>query len=237
MPILDPAMDKVIQWEGERKDFPRGPMYWVSKGGDVNGKGKGHEWEALTAGAEGGKERKEKVCKLSTTYPEPIIEAAPIMNGHAVKPEHLSAPTEIDLPSTLHAQARPMEPEAGKSEGEGEKSAIVQEGKLIPASRTELMTFVTAAEGVETLNEKTENLDLNGEAKGPLENWNGPHKTATANLLDPSVESEGKGIMVGTKDTHQHHAASDANPVVGGEVKEASKAHIEPGSGGLMEKV
>lgn len=211
-------MEKVIRWEGERKDFPRGPMYWVNKGGDANGKGEGHELEALAAGAEGGKERMEKVCRISTTYPEPVTEAALIMNGHAVKPEHLSAPTEIDLPSTLHAQAQPMEPEAGKSEaeGEGEESAVVQEGKLIPASRPEPVTFVTAAEEVETLNEKTENLALNGQAKRPLENGNGPHKTATANLLDPSVQSEGAGVMVGTEDAHQYHAASDADPAVGG---------------------
>jgi CRAL/TRIO domain len=224
MPILDPAMEKVIQWEGERKDFPRGPMYWVNKSGETNGKGEGHNLEALAVGAEGGKERLEKVCKISTKYPDPVTEAAPVMNGHAVKPEYLSAPTEIDLPSTLHQAKSPHQesskPENGKVEAEegGEEKAVVQEGKLIPASRPEPVTFVTAAEGVETLNEKTENLALNGHAKGPVENGNGPHKTATANLLDPNVAPEvGK---TGTEDSDEHPAASETSSGIVEKVKE-----------------
>ncbi len=203
-PALDPALEKVIQWEGDRKDFPRGPMYWINKGNMIAG----HDMEALAAGTEGGKERREKVCRITTTYPEPVTQAAPVMNGHAVKADYLTAPTEVDLPSTIHSQAPPIlrepsNPKEGTAEAELEaENAVVQEGKLIPASRPEPVTFVTASESVETLNEKTENLALNGSANG---NGKAPHKTAIANLLDPSLNIEKeKGVeAIGAEDANQ----------------------------------
>lgn len=244
-------MESFIKWEGERKEFPRGPMYWVNcdgeKAGAGSGKGTGFHMEALAVGAEGGKERNEKVCKIETKFPETATE----MNGHAnhvLKKEMLTAPTETDLPSTLQTQSlqvpgqqqsKEVAEEEPKAEADG-GNLVVQEGKLIPASRPEPVTFVTATEGVETndtLNEKTGNLALNGngEAKGP-------HQTKTANLLDPNVAVTGVNGDVATEDAHQHHSASDiTDPAVGGGVEEADEAHTsgnhrEEGVG-LVEKV
>ncbi|KAE9371627.1 CRAL/TRIO domain-containing protein [Stipitochalara longipes BDJ] len=225
-PVVDPAMEKFINWEGDRKEFPRGPMYWVNSNGDGKGReGKeGFDMEALAVGAEGGKLRREKVCRISTQFPVTATE----MNGHAnpaLKKEMLTAPTEVDLPSTLQAEIplrqEPSKPATEARGAEGENVAV-QEGTLIPASRPEPVTFVTAAEGVETLNEKTGNLALNGEAKGP-------HQTKTANLLDPAVAVNGNGV--GKEDAHVHLEAG--KQAVGGGVEDADRAH----GGGLVEKV
>jgi hypothetical protein len=235
-PILDPAMENLIQWEGERKDFPRGPMYWVNKGNENDG----HDMEALAAGTEAGKDRREKICRISTTYPKPVTEVPPVMNGHAVKPEYLTAPTEVDLPSTLHSQLQSQPPltqqeplengnEEGEGEGEGEKKAVVQEGKLIPASRPEPVSFVTASEGVETLNEKTENLSLNGNANG---NRNPPRKTTSAKPSDPAITAaNGEKVL----NADQNHGLSNTTaPAVGGGVDELGRKSHE---GELGQKV
>jgi hypothetical protein len=236
-PVLDPAMAKVLTFEDGRKEFPRGPMFWINEG-KKGEEAKGFEMEALAVGAEGGKERREKICTISTKYPETATE----MNGHAdpvaVRKELLTAPTETDLPSTIQKETPASQSEPAKAEEEGKSEVngeqpVVQGGKLIPASRPEPVTFATATEGVDTLNEKTENLALNGngEAKGP-------HQTKTANLLDPSLSTNGD---VATENAHQHHAASDvADAAVGGGVEEADKAHTSEnhaGSGGLVEKM
>lgn len=186
--------------------------------------------EALAAGTEDGKERREKVCRITTKYPEPVTEAPPVMNGHAVKPEHLTAPTELDLPSTIQPQPQPQlaptQQELSKPEETAaeEEKAVVQEGKLIPASRPEPVTFVTATEGVETLNEKTENLTLNGSANG---NGNAPYKTITANLLDPNVKSD-EGKAAGTEAAHEKHELHEsATPALGTGVEEPPRKSLE----------
>ncbi|PMD30679.1 CRAL/TRIO domain-containing protein [Hyaloscypha variabilis F] len=210
-PVPDPAMEKYISWEGERKEFPRGPMYWVNSNGDGKGKAgkEGFDMEALAVGAEGGKERREKVCRIATQFPVSATDT--VTNGHAnpLLKEMLTAPTEVDLPSTIQASSLQQEPSKP-----AEAEVAVQEGTLIPASRPEPVTFVTAAEGIETLNEKTDTLALNGEAKGP-------HQTKTANLLDPSVAVNGNAV--GTEDAHQH--VEKGQKAVGGGVEEADRAH------------
>jgi hypothetical protein len=234
-------MEHFIKWEGDRKEFPRGPMYWVNfdEEGEKGKAGKtGFDMEALAVGAEGGKERREKICRIETKFPEMAVE----MNGHVgvVKKEQLTAPTETDLPSTLlQVPGQQQLKEQGKAEGE--ETVTIQEGTLIPASRPEPISFVTASEGIDTLNEKAGDLALNGEAKCPKENGNinGPHQTATANLLDPSVPANGKTLE--TENAHQHHAAGDVtDPAGGGGVEEADKAHSSEnhdGGVGLVEKV
>jgi hypothetical protein len=225
-------MEHLIKWEGDRKEFPRGPMYWVNSGGEGEGEtgraGKtGFDMEALAVGAEGGNERREKVCRLETRFPETAVE----INGHAdpvaIKKEMLTAPTETDLPSTLlQVPGQPQPQGEVKEEGkaEGEEKVVIQEGALIPASRPEPVSFVTATEGIDTLNEKTDNLALNGGIESPKENGNGPHQTTTANLLDSSVALNGK-------------AASDS--AVGTGVEEADKAHkngSQDVGGGMVEQ-
>jgi hypothetical protein len=192
-------MAKVLTFEDGRKEFPRGPMFWIDNG-KKGEEGKGFDMEAIAVGAEEGKVRREKVCRIETRFPEIATE----MNGHAdsvaIRKEMLTAPTETDLPSTLQSEAPPAQPEPAKVEGEGKaevngEQPVVQEGKLIPASRPEPVTFVTATEGVDTLNEKTGNLALNGNGEPK-----GPHQTKTATLLDPAVAVN--GTEVGKEDAH-----------------------------------
>jgi hypothetical protein len=220
-------MAKVLSFEEGINEFPRGPMYWVNThdGKEGSGNGTGFEMEALAVGAEGPKERREKVCKISTQYPESATE----MNGHAdlVKKEQLTAPTETDLPSTIHAQPQPDPPVPAQTSNEeaNTESPVIQEGTLIPASRPEPVTFVTASETLSTLNEKTGNLTLNGEARGP-------HKTATANLLDPNITlpENGNGTVEATENAHELGAKEED---VGGGVEEPINEH----SNGMLEKV
>jgi hypothetical protein len=233
-PVLDPAMAKVLTFEDGRKEFPRGPMFWINNG-KKGEEEKGFDMEAIAVGAEGGKERREKVCRIETRFPETTTE----MNGHAdpvaIRKEMLTAPTETDLPSTLQSEAPSSQPKTSKTEEEGKpevngEQPVVQEGKLIPASRPEPVTFITATEGVDTLNEKTGNLTLNGNGEA-----NGPHQTKTANLLDPAVTVNKN---VATENAHVHHEAGGKVDAVGGGVEEADKAQMsENHDRGLVEKV
>jgi len=224
-------MAKVLSFEDGKKEFPTGPMYWINNG-NKGDRDKGFDMRAVAVGSEGGKQRSEKICKLSTQYPATATE----MNGHAepvlARKELLTAPTETDLPSTIHQEALPSQTEPAKASDDANTEVngapIVQEGRLIPASRPEPVTFVTATEGVDTLNEKTGNLTLIG---------NGPHQTRTANLLDPNLAPNGD---VATENAHQHHSAGDVtDPAVGGGVEEADAAHTSTNhrAGRLAEKV
>jgi hypothetical protein len=183
-PILDPQLAKVLKWEGERDGFPIGPMFWVNKG-EKNG----NEMEAIAVGSIEKVERNEKVCTVTKLLgeKEDIIG----MNGHATagteKQHHESAPAATEnIPPTT-------------SEPNGTEEPVVQEGEVIPASRPEPVSFVTAHEGLNTLNEKSEPL-LNG-------NITGPHSTLTSNLLDPNVNP------VAEDDAHTHY---EADPATGG---------------------
>jgi len=221
-PVIDPAMEKFITWEGDRKEFPSGPMYWLNSNGEKGRAGKeGFDMEALAVGADKGMERREKVCKISTRFPVTATE----MNGHAdatqeqvekklaLSRDLLTAPTEVDLPSTIQSEIPSKPTEEGK-----EENLAIQEGTLIPASRPEPVTFVTATEDI-SLNEKV-----------PLPNGEVKHQTRAANLLDPSLAPVTNGV--GKEDAHQHHAASDTDLAVGGGVEEADVAH-----NGLVDRV
>lgn len=182
MPKLDPHLQKVLTWDGDRKDFPAGPMYWVEHG-KLEGEGNGEKIKAYAVGTEGGKERKEDVCVVTKVLPptaeetasKAIPEPASTANGHLAPPggvltaEHLTAPTETDLPSTI-TQDAPSESQAPVPKAEPtEEKKEVQDGELVPPSRPQPQTFVTATEGL-TLSEKER-----------------PHETETANRLDPNL--------------------------------------------------
>ena len=177
-PKLDPALQSVLQWEGDSKDFPHGPMYWVDK----SKKGEeGSVIEALAVGSVGEKERREVVCTVRRTLPE-IQNKDEVTNGHAaanlevlttqLRPELLRAPTETEAPS---------EPAPTQNDSSASSKAEVQEGELVPASGPEPVTFATAHEGVQSLslNEKSGN-EMKGFATGPRE-------TIAANRLDPNL--------------------------------------------------
>jgi hypothetical protein len=193
-PVLDPQLAKVLKWEGDRNGFPIGPMFWVNKG-----EKDGDEMEAIAVGSVEKVERNEKVCTVTKLLAEKedVIE----MNGHAIavteKQHHESTPavTEDILPTI--------------SEPNSTEEPVVQEGEVIPASRPEPVSFITAHEGLNplSLNEKSEPL-LNG-------NITGPYSTFTANLLDPNVNPAST-----KEDAHSHH---ESEPATGGGVEEHEK--------------
>ena len=107
MPLLDPALSKVLKWEGEYTDFPKGPMYWTSTG-------ETDKIEALAVGSIDEKQRKEKVCMV-TREKELDIPAPIAINGHAESPKlELAPPT---LPSAmLEAPTVPVTPVTEKTD-------------------------------------------------------------------------------------------------------------------------
>jgi hypothetical protein len=197
MPVLDPHLSKVLKWEEGRSDFPRGPMFWKTDGEEAI--------KAIAVGStEGGKERREDVCVVKKELPPLASESstsepvkAETANGHlaapgagvaTLRPELLTAPTETDLPSTIHeptpTTALEPEPKSEETKEKVEEKKEVQEGELVPPTRPEPQTFVTAHEGVETLKD----LSLDEKSNG-----GGPHQTMTANLLDPNLHV-GEGV-------------------------------------------
>lgn len=215
MPVLDPHLENVLKWEGDNKDFPHGPMYWIDKTKD------GKEIKALAVGSVNGKERQEDVCTVTKALKDD--EDLKGANGKLsiIRPELLRAPTAA--PSEAEELENPItatEKEESKIE---DVPVVVQEGELVPATRPEPVSYVTAAQGIET-------LSLN-EKSGNLENGSAPHVTHTANLLDPSVKLDG---AVETEDAHKHHEASNkSGHAVGGGVEEADSAHAN----GVLGKV
>jgi hypothetical protein len=206
MPILDPHLKTVLEWENANNDFPHGPMYWINdKGQKETGVVAAAKIKAIAVGTKDKKERKEEICVVTTTHSD-------LPNGHAgesekanlipaTRPELLTVPTgyedeDTEPPSETPSIAPSTEPTdippttlsppsqetETKSQAEAEKPLAIQNGEIIPASRPEPVSFVTATENL-SMNEKSENLPptvtLNGSA--------GPHSTATANALDPNL--------------------------------------------------
>jgi len=147
IPILDPAVLKVLKWEEEHEDFPRGPMYWVNGESEI---------EAIAVGIVDEKERKEKVCTVTKMLGE--NEDKDGMNGHATASTQdptndglLDVPTQ---PASLAETSTETDPNVSVT------APFLQDGEVIPASRPEITKFVIAHDGLETLslNEKVENL-------------------------------------------------------------------------------
>ena len=193
-PVLDPQLERVLKWEGERDDFPKGPMFWVNKG-EKNG----NEMEAIAVGSVGKVERNEKVCTVTKSLGEKEI------NGHATT-GNLTTEKEKET-------QRPDTPTISEPKGTAaSEEPVIQEGEVIPASRPEPVSFVTAQEGLNTLslNEKSE---LNGSITVP-------HSTLTANLLEPNVNGSPGGVE--SEDAHTHDKSEAAT---GWGVEGADKAH------------
>lgn len=202
MPKLDPHLKTVLEWENSNNNFPTGPMYWINdKGQKETGIVEASKIKAIAVGTKDKKERKEEICVVTTKHSE--------LNGHAVsgqqsesekanlipatRPELLTVPTgredeDTEPPSESPSIAPTTDdtdiPTSSISSDPEEKTTetpvAVQNGDIVPASRPEPVSFVTATENL-TLNEKSENLP-------PTVTLNGsPHNTATANALDPNL--------------------------------------------------
>jgi hypothetical protein len=191
MPNLDPYVENVIQWEGDRKDFPDGPIYWEKKTKD------GKKIKAIATGsfAEGGKERHDEICVVTNNLPD--IQPTPETieeeksstdTPRLLRPELLTAPTETDLPQSASdivvpegASESHFQALDGTATPDG--PVDVQDGELVPPSRPEPKTFITASEG------GPEIKDLSLEEKAtPNGSATGGYQTKAGALLDPNVK-------------------------------------------------
>ena len=205
MPLLDPELKKIVTWEGGNTDFPHGPLYWV------HNKEK-PEIMAIARGSINEKERNEEVCVvkkllgddedkdtrlgngnaasgLEDRAPDTVVIPAPLPQPESVI---LNAPTAAPSPnaSTVNLAAPAIrEPLPAK-----EEPKVIQAGEVIPESRPQLESFVTAQEGINqlTLAETTGNV-ANGSAA--------PHVTAIANKIDPAVNADNSKDL---EDAHVH---------------------------------
>ncbi|PQE10161.1 phosphatidylinositol transporter protein [Rutstroemia sp. NJR-2017a WRK4] len=179
MPTLDPALAAVTSWKGETAGFPGGPLYWIPTKD-------GQSIEAIAVGSSEQKERREVVCtvkkpqrdtEIPSTTSEPTTTEPP-----ATRPEFLQAPTATpSIATTTAGTDTPATSEPTKEEQE----LAIQNGEVIPASRPELETFHTAADGLNTLSLNEKDADTQSLPNGTA----GTHTTATANLLDPKVNT------------------------------------------------
>jgi hypothetical protein len=150
MPTFDPALKEILRWEGEYKEFPTGPLYWVDSKNE-------REMEALAVGHIQGKQRKDNVCSVRKLLRDD--EDGVPWNGHAVisnnepKPrlpqELLNVPTAPNTPSVEHPEFLQIK--------NLDEQPVVQQGEVVPATRPEPVSFHTAQDGLNdlTLNEKT----------------------------------------------------------------------------------
>lgn len=196
MPKLDPAVASTLEWEGNYKDFPHGPMFWVDKGDRI---------ELKASGYVDGKQRMENVCTLPKKVKTHTLEELSPAHQAAEKkqaangekdalvaresrPELLSVPTAKEgvpqLSSDADNNVEPTAPVESTKAVASESAPIVQAGEIVPASRPEPVSFVTAHDGLKdlTLNGNGHTADTNGAATN-----GGPHKTQTANALDPAL--------------------------------------------------
>ncbi|KAL3420018.1 CRAL/TRIO domain-containing protein [Phlyctema vagabunda] len=220
MPVLDAAaFGENIKWNGDLKDFPHGPMYWINKKGE---KVEGMEVEeeetiqAIAAGTtESGTQRSQEVCtlrrnvltKTATTQGQNGTATEPAPTS-VLRPDLLSAPTEVEGVPTANVTSEPsveasttpsvpapaiVQPEESAKQAETAAAPVydsekmeVHDGELVPASRPEPVSFVTASEGIKTLS-----LDEKKPDVPPLPAMNGttanPHASAPAPAPAPAV--------------------------------------------------
>jgi len=161
-PVIDPAIEKVVQWEGDFTRFPLGPKYWVH--------GNSEHMEAIAVGTVDEKERRVVVCTLKKLLGD---DEDPIMTRTETTRSNLPRPV---LPAELlDVPTEPPSPASGSMTNLAEKGN--QDDEEI-AVGTEELKLDEGSEG----NEK---LVVNGV---PVE---GPHSTTTANKLHPDMNADG----------------------------------------------
>jgi hypothetical protein len=194
MPVLDPAYKDVLKFEGGGKDFPHGPMYWIHSK-------ENSEMEALAVGTVNEKQRKEKVCTVKKLIGEAHLPVGAAQNGHAKGAETLGedlkmAPTAA--PSLVgDAETNPnVSVTAPAEEARSEGPVAVEAGELVPVSRPEPVSFVTANDGLNTLslNEKPAEVPNGTAAVGEKATVGTDGGAPVAVLPAETVESDGKAV-------------------------------------------
>jgi hypothetical protein len=229
MPALDPALKDLITWEGSHTDFPHGPVFWHDRGDYI-------ELEAV--GSVDKIERREMICKLRKPALDHVYsekQNGEVLSGvtpqrNELRPDLLRADTEKEDPPTTSAAL-------GMADGKGNAVAVpapeaapvapaeplvaVEAGELVPASRPEPVSFVTAIDNLNTLAVKDEKSDeevseMNG---APLES-----QTA-APAEPPATKSKENGVP---KESTPQHGETLATVMTGKHSIE-SKGSLESG--------
>ena len=202
-------MQDIIQWEGTNRDFPRGPLYWHDRGTHL-------ELEAV--GTLDKKTRREMICTVRKPMLEQIInekQNKDVATGLAVqpgpiRPELLNQPTEKEG-ITLATRVTPV-PLANKETVPGStaplttaqtKEKVVEAGEVVPASRPEPVSFVTAHEVLNTFSENVASptADLskaNGVATAPAPKEPTPRPVSSAGT---EGTEDGKGNILRNYDS------------------------------------
>ncbi|KAF4632106.1 hypothetical protein G7Y89_g6025 [Cudoniella acicularis] len=210
-PVLDPVIQKITKWEGGRDNFPEGPMFWVDNdkegkaikaiavGSVQEGEERREDVCVLTRDLPDPipvENTEEKINGHATAPGEGISATATLVTSEeesekapkAAEEETEEKPaTTIATTSTPEAEKAPIptpvspKQQTPQQEIEGE-NPIIQSGELIPPSRPEPVSFVTASEDLPSVKD----LALDEKVNGQILVGQG-HSTVTANLLDPSL--------------------------------------------------
>lgn len=192
MPVLDPALKEAITWEPGFTDFPHGPMYWE----DAEDGTKAH---LIAVGSVKGKQRKDRVCTVLkgtkiATADERQEEAETAKGGGLTVGHPLErVPTAQEYVDSAArgndaTEADEKAPEDWDSPrtSEEEASQAVQNGEVVPAARPEPVSFVTASDGIDSLNKLT--LQDKKEAGAAAASNGHPNGQATATRADAAPE-------------------------------------------------
>lgn len=234
-PNMDPKIKELLEFENGHTQIPPGPLYWVDRGDRI---------ELKAVGSVNGQQRKESIAFLPKkvqlySLDDQSRPTTAIVNGGAksasvtaTRPNLLTVPTAQEIvpvaASTKTGSSSPTEPTEAEYAAADEKTeagamTAIQEGQIIPASRPEPVSFVTAQDGIKTLTMDDAIPESANGGPHAVDAANaGPHKTAIANVLDPAINKVGP-----TEDAHQHHdvPAPQSGKPAGGAAEVASNHH------------
>lgn len=97
LPTVDPAWEGVVQWEGDYKSFPTGPLLWEKEPS-------GDKLVCVSLGSKDGQRRRERVCTVPRTYFGPIGEVVDSSTATATAND-TSAANDIAAPAPAPAAA------------------------------------------------------------------------------------------------------------------------------------
>jgi hypothetical protein len=227
MPALDPALKDLITWEGSHTDFPHGPVFWHDRGDYI-------ELEAV--GSVDNIERREMICKLRKPAPDHVYsekQNGAVLSG--ASPQRTELRLDLLRADTEKEDLLTTSAALGMADGKGDAVAVpapeaapaeptvaIEAGELVPASRPEPVSFVTAIDNLNTLAVKDEKSDqevseMNG---APLES-----QIAAAAAEPPATKSKENDVP--KESTPQH--GETLTKVMTGKHSVESKGSLESG--------
>lgn len=201
-PNLDPAVKELLQFENGHTEIPAGPLFWVDRDDKI---------ELKAVGTINGKQRRENIAFLPKKVQLASLEdnsrpTTSATNQSVAKENGTHSSNSLAVPTQQYGHSsrssefeEPVEPTeaeyaAADAKAVAEGRTAVQEGEIIPASRPEPVSFVTARDDLKNLSLDDVKKNLPNGTGGPhvvAAEEAGPHKIAIANVLDPAVNTDG----------------------------------------------